>query len=148
MIGTRRDTCHSYRKGKVMDKLVSRTGRKAARAVRSMTIPARRMAAILSFVALLSGAAVAWSAAPASAALTVTLHFKDGSKYSYDCSVGKTWSVNATVTQVQNSCNTQVWLHEHADNKGTNWCTPAVASSDPPIEVYANLYISSSDANC
>jgi hypothetical protein len=52
------------------------------------------------------------------------------------------------VTLVHNACNTEVWLHEHADNKGTNWCTPAVTSSDPPIEVYANLYISTSTANC
>jgi hypothetical protein len=131
-----------------MGNLTSRTGRKAVDAVRGMTIPARRMVAVLFSVTLLSGGLVVWSAAPASAALTVTLYFKDGTKYSYDCSVGTSWSVNATVTQVHNACNTQVWLHQHADNKGTNWCTPAVASSDPPIEVYANLYISSSQANC
>jgi hypothetical protein len=146
-----------------MSKFMGRTGRKATGAVRGVTIPGRRMAAALLSVTLLSGAA-AWSAASANAGIaravsspaktvrpdtaTATLRFLDGKSYAYDCTVGKTWSVNATVTQVLNGCTTQVWLHQHSNNTGESWCTSAVLDSDPPEIKYANLYISSSTNSC
>jgi hypothetical protein len=147
-----------------MGKLMGRPGRKTPGAVRRMTIPTRRMAAVLLSVTLLSGAAAAWSTASANAeiaqvsssqaknvrpdALTVTLRFKDGDSYAYDCTIGQTWSVNATVVQVLNSCNTAVWLHQYNNNTGESWCTSAVLDSDPPEIVYANLYISNSTNSC
>jgi hypothetical protein len=147
-----------------MGKLAGQPRRNATGAARGMTAPVRRVAAALLSVTLLSGAAVAWSAASANAkivsagsssaktvrsrALTVTLRFRDGDSHAYDCTVGKTWSVNATVVQVLNSCNSQVWLHQHPNNTGESWCTSAVLDSDPPEITYANLYISKSTASC
>jgi hypothetical protein len=79
---------------------------------------------------------------------TATLRFLDGSSYPYDCSDGKTWSVNATVTEVLNACGTRVWLHQYNNNTGVNWCTSKVSASYPPEIKYANLYISSNSAPC
>jgi hypothetical protein len=131
-----------------MGQLIGRPGTKAARAVRAKTIPACRMAAALLSVMLLSGLAVAWPAASANASATVTLRFLDGDSYRYDCTVGQTWDVNAVVVEVENGCNTAVWLHQHANNTGESFCTSAVLSGDPPEYTYANLYISSSTASC
>jgi hypothetical protein len=111
-------------------------------------IRSRRMAAAFFSVTLLSGAAVASSVTPANAASTVTLYFLDGNNHAYSCTDGKTWSVNATVTQVRNACGTRVWLHQNNNNTGESWCTSKVSASDPPEIKYANLYISSNTAAC
>jgi len=131
-----------------MGELTGQPARKATGAVRGMTVSARRRAAALLSVTILSGAALAWSATAANAASTVTLYFLDGASHAYDCTDGKTWSVNAKVTQVHNACGTRVWLHQYNNNTGESWCVSKVSSSDPPIIKYANLYISGNSAAC
>jgi hypothetical protein len=79
---------------------------------------------------------------------TATLYFADGASYSYDCTDGQTWDVDATVVEVLNACGTRVWLHQYSNNTGESWCTSPVSASDPPEIVYANLYISSNTAAC
>ncbi len=141
-----------------MSKLENRTNRKAAGAVRGLAIPARRIAVALVAVILLSGAAVAWSAAAANAGtghaassaakivrpddLTVTLLFLGGSKSSYDCVAGKTYSVNKVVTEVENSCKWRVWLHPYT------FCTSPVRAGYPPEHKYANVQVSDNTNNC
>ncbi len=146
-----------------MSKLKDRTNRKAAGAVRGLTIPARRIAAALLSVMLLSGAAVAWSAAanagtghattPAAKTvrpddLTVTLLFSNGDQVTKNCSAGTTYPINEVVTEVENSCNWRVWLHQNNNNTGVNFCVSAVMSGYPPGKTYANLYISNNDDAC
>lgn len=147
-----------------MGKLMGWRGRKGTGALRGTTIPARRVAAALLSVPLLTGAAVAWPATSANAevaqasissAKTVTpdvsdatLFFKDGNHHAYACDDGKTYSVNATVVQVHNACGTRVWLHKNANDSGTSWCVSKVSSSDPPEIKYANLQITSNTRAC
>src|SRR5438132_423556 len=138
-----------------MGKLMSWTGRKGTGAVRRLSIPARRVAAALFSVTLLSGAAVAWSAASANAgiaqassssakavpdaAVNAILYFHYGGSFSYPCTRGSTYSVNAIVIHVLNECGVRVWLHQNSNNTGVNFCVSKVSSngSMPQIK-YAN----------